>query len=484
MPSPSQRAVRRPNAFGVTVPGGSHKKKIGLLITLDSLRRDACGCYGQSLATTPCLDRLAAEGVLFEDAFSNGPSTPPSFAALLTGVYPLEYGGYAGLPPEKPALAEHLAKQGISTIGVHSNPYLSEYYGYDRGFDLFEDFFEPAKERSKPARRRLTARAVRVARNQARKLASKAGVAESPYATGEAVNEIALAALDASDGDVFLWLHYMEPHHPFYPSKELAAAAGVPPIVRERQIELQRRLHDQGSLGKPEIEELRHLYLAEVRGADGLLQAFLEAAAQRLDGATTLLAITADHGEAFGEHGTFSHLAQLFDELIRVPLVLWGSGVSVPGYGRRSSASVSGHAGLVESRDLARTFIDFFAVADDERMGGTSLLRRAAEGTSAKAVFAECLSRNGRVDMKGEGREVLSVRTETHKLVLCEESGARSLFDLTSDPEECRNLYEEDRVTAKVLETVAVEHRKRRAASTRTADEVSRIKSVAKGLEP
>jgi arylsulfatase A-like enzyme len=462
----------------------ARKRKIGLLVTLDSLRRDACGCYGQPLATTPCLDRLASEGLLFGDAFSTGPSTPPSFGSLLTGVYPLEYGGYAGLPSEKPALAEHLAQQGVWTIGVHSNPYLSEHYGYQRGFAVFEDFFEPAAERARPVRRGLTARALRVARRQARRLSSKAGLAEKPYASGEAVNEIALAALEESDGDVFLWFHYMEPHHPFHPAKKLTDALGVTPVVGERQVEIERRLHDKSALGKAEIEDLWHLYLAEVRGADALLQAFLEAAAPRLDDAATLLAVTADHGEAFGEHGTFSHLAQLFDELLRVPLVLWGSGVAATRGGGGASASPSGHAGLVETRDLARTFTDFFAVADDERMGGKSLLRRAAEGDSAKTVFAECLSRQGRVDMKGEGREILSVRTETHKLVLDEESGSAALFDLQADPQERRDIFDEDRVTAKVLQTVASEHRRRRATGTFTMDEAARIRSIARDLEP
>ena len=114
-----------------------------VLITVDALRHDALGCAGSSYASTPNLDKLASEGVLFEQAISNGPRTQASFPSIMASLYPSVAGERRGLPIEATTLAEAASTAGLATAGFNpSNPFLTRETGYDRGFELFIDFWD------------------------------------------------------------------------------------------------------------------------------------------------------------------------------------------------------------------------------------------------------------------------------------------------------------------------------------------------------
>ena len=230
-----------------------------LLVTLDTTRADALGCYGNPGARTPALDRLARGGVRFARAYAPAPLTLPSHASLLTGALPPEHGvhenGRQALGGELETLAEACAARGWRTAAFVGAKVLSAHYGLARGFEVYDDLTD--------------------ARGVERDAA--------------AVTDAALEWLAATEGPFFAWVHYFDPHFPYDP----------PP----------------GALGATP-------YLAEVAHADAQLGRLLDWLERAGRSRGTLVVVTADHGEALGEHGEATHGALVHDSTLRVPLIV------------------------------------------------------------------------------------------------------------------------------------------------------------------
>lgn len=241
-----------------------------VLITIDTLRADAPGCYGGG-ARTPRFDALAAAGTRFAQALSAVPLTLPSHATLLTGLDPLEHGlrdnGQGALAKAIPTLAERLRDAGYATIAVVGSRVLDRRFGLDRGFDLYDD--------------RMTA--------------ERTGEFGYPERHAAEVVDVALAAsADAARATpakpLFLWVHFYDAHAPY-------EAAGADDRAR---------------------------YLGEVGAVDGELGRLLDRLSARR---SRVVAIVGDHGEAFGEHGEPEHGYLLHTPTLAVPLVFAGTGV-------------------------------------------------------------------------------------------------------------------------------------------------------------
>lgn len=123
-----------------------------ILITIDCLRADHVGCLGYDRPTTPNIDELAEAGVLFTQAFSQGSKTATSFPALLASTYPLMFEGYKRISEPRKMISEVLKENGYTTAAFHSNPTLSSYFNYDRGFDTFEDLMTSADNEKKSSK--------------------------------------------------------------------------------------------------------------------------------------------------------------------------------------------------------------------------------------------------------------------------------------------------------------------------------------------
>ncbi|MBL8840624.1 MAG: sulfatase-like hydrolase/transferase [Planctomycetes bacterium] len=244
-----------------------------LLVTLDTTRADRLGCYGHAAARTPFLDQLAAEGTRFTKAWCAAPITLPSHATLLTARPPVGHGardnGLYRLDPAATTLAEVLAAHGFATGAFVGCFVLDARFGLAQGFAAYD---APA----------------------ATALGSKAQVIERPAA---AVVDAALAWLDTvpATQPFFLWLHFYEPHAPY-----------APPAA-------------QRDLAEP--------YDGEIAACDAQLARFHAELAKRKRGAPLLEWVTADHGEALGEHGEATHGLLLHDATMRVPLLARGPGV-------------------------------------------------------------------------------------------------------------------------------------------------------------
>ena len=237
-----------------------------LLISVDTLRADRVGAYGYKGAHTPTLDRLAAEGVRFADATAHAPLTLPSHAAMLTGRYPGAYGirlnGMGALPAGATTLAERLKSSGFQTAAVVASAVLSRGFGLDQGFDDYDD---------------------RIAVG-ASDIVSVAEVQRS----ADRVTAAARAWLAGRTGPWFLWVHYYDPHLPYAaPAKFQALTPGRP-------------------------------YDAEIAFTDAQIGELLKS----VDRGRTGVIVTADHGEALGDHGEPDHGFFLYDATLHVPLIV------------------------------------------------------------------------------------------------------------------------------------------------------------------
>ena len=236
-----------------------------LLVTIDTLRADHVGAYGDTKAETPGFDRLAREGVLVDDAVSQVPQTRPSHASILTGRYPYEHGvrdNAAGpIVPGMPTLATLLKAAGYDTAAFIGAYPVSRSSGLDRGFDVYDDPFEKASD----------------GRTERR---------------AQEVVDRALVWLGRPHTRFLTWVHLFDPHAPYTPPQPFAGRFAA------------------------------RLYDGEVAYADSQLQrllGWLDSSGQR---ARTLVVVTSDHGESLGEHGEEEHGLLVYDATLRVPLVM------------------------------------------------------------------------------------------------------------------------------------------------------------------
>lgn len=274
--------------FLACAPARPHPNVVFVLV--DTLRQDFLHVYGHPDPLSPAIDALAARGTLFENHMSHAPQTVPATLSLLTSQLPAEHGFLPDLPggpvkerwvypPDVVFLQEALRDAGYATAGFTANPFVTAANGFDQGFDRFADGATSGAE--------LNAAALAWLRNERPR--------ERPF---------------------FLYLHYMDVHQPYDPPAE----------QRERFVTGKGfRLQGNRFLGFSDERDVRHtreLYTACVAHQDELVGEILAAlGAEGLRG-ETLIVLTADHGEEFGEHGGIGHGTSLYGELVRVPLLL------------------------------------------------------------------------------------------------------------------------------------------------------------------
>ena len=305
-----------------------------LLVTIDTLRADHVGCYGRAQALTPTLDGLAARGVRFATAVAHVPLTGPSHASILTGLSPLGHGfrdnGGFVLPAQVRTTAEDFGKAGYRTAAFVSGFPLNRRFGFDRGFETYDDHLP----RGNDPRRALH-------------------VERFADATTDAVLRW-LAEPDPSPGrrPFFLWVHYYDPHAPYEPPQDFAARFAAEP------------------------------YDGEIAFVDAQLARLLRKLEEKGEMARTLLLATADHGESLGEHGEVSHGLFVYDATLKVPFIVAGPGIAA---GRVAPTVARGI-------DVLPTLLDYAGLELPPEIEGRSL-RPALEGRemSDAPAYAETL---------------------------------------------------------------------------------------------
>jgi choline-sulfatase len=351
-----------------------------LLITLDTTRADHLGSYGHARARTRHMDRLAAEGVRFEWAFSPAPITLPAHASLLTGLYPFAHGvrnnGNFYLSDRFETLATILRGRGYRTAAFISSFILDRRYGLNRGFDTYDD--------------RMEGQSPQIVNLEAERRGDRTALALDRWLTQHA---------QSATAPFFAWLHLYDPHEPYRP----------PPPFREA-------FADAPYDGEIAFDDAIVASVVDRLGQIGLLN-------------RTLIAIVGDHGESLGDHGEETHSMFVYDSAIRVPLILWRPGLVPAGVVVRNP---------VRMTDLAPTLVDLVGAPPLKTAHGRSL-RPLLDGRSAGApppIYAETLMPH----LYMNWAPLRAIRDERWKFI---DAPRPELYDLASDPAEARNLHDE-----------------------------------------
>jgi arylsulfatase len=286
-----------------------------VVVLIDALRDDHVGPQGDVRTLTPNLDAIAAEGVRFRRAYSAANLTRRAMPALLASSTERVVG--TPLAPNVRTLATELRDAGYATIGVSANPFVSQHYGWDRGFARFSD--------PSDAPTFLVAPLVQLLLNVDGGIAYHLGVAGSAlyYEPGRRLFSRGLRMLDAAPRPALLYLHAMDVHGPYLPPRRLLPPDYDPTgyVSYSRMLRLSREQVLDPAFA-PVLRNARQRYAAGVRLADENLGRLRDALIQRGRWDESLVCIVADHGEALGEEGFMGHgVASLMPALTQVPFI-------------------------------------------------------------------------------------------------------------------------------------------------------------------
>lgn len=374
-----------------------------VLISVDTLRPDHLSVYGYERNTSPNIDALAAEGLLFESAYCPMPVTGPSHATMLTGLYPRTHRVVKNairLKDSVTTLTEVLAENGYSTHAVVSSFILDRQFGLNQGFDTYDDRF--TLEGSSMAHREFDGYEVE----------STSGFDQR---AADATDK-SLEVIQGAEAPFFLFVHYMDPHGPYIPPE--------PYLSMFLQV---------GDL----LEHVIGRYDGEVAYTDAQIGRLLDSLPEN-----TLVIFTADHGEGLMDHGIMSHGFDLYEEQVRVPLILSWKEV-LPEGGRVQEPA--------ELTQIVPTVLELTQIETDLEFDGTSLLkdldaqdpvylhRRHYGGVYVDDYDLEELKpyRTNR-NYKPSGRKY-GIRVGDHKFIQGGQDGPDELYNLESDPEERLN---------------------------------------------
>lgn len=414
-----------------------------LLITIDCLRPDHMSVYGYERATTPHLDNLAGEGVRFTQAISQGPCTRVSFASMFSSTYPAMFGGFFRLSPQRTVLAEILREAGYCTVAFGSNPYLSPIYGYDKGFEIFDGNLVPWIQSSQRRLLKYLNRFFIVARGML------------PYLPASALTAKAVRFLHQYlvARPWFLWLHYMDVHDPYRPPRRHVARfrSAKRPKLSDRAL-WQKALSQPGEISENERQYLIDLYDAEINFADEQIGRLLMRLQRMGSLDSTLIIVTADHGEAFGEHGQFSHRFELYDELLRVPLLMR---LPLGKVSDRSLAAGQVVTAQVRLLDLAPTILDLLDLDSGPFEGASLMSLIEGHDETPRMAISETQPDAG----------LYAIRQVGWKLILNVHTGTVEMYDLRRDPRETINCANTTPLIASKLEAQLRSHVQRIGAS-------------------
>jgi len=406
-----------------------------ILLSADALRADHLSCYDYHRETTPVLDALATESYRFENAYSASSHTREAVPALLTGAYPdVAVNQSYHLATE--SVATTLAECGYVTAGFHSNPFVSRAYGFDQGFTHFDDDLHLGQHKLIA----LAQRALDKLRNR-------------HYARAEEINERSLEWLDsvADEDSFFLWNHYMDTHGPYEPPGEYATLYADRTLSgRDAQALYQRAIDEPESITEDEQQLLLDLYDGEIRYNDAQIGTFLEVLRERDLLEDSLLIVTADHGDAFGEQGYYEHPRYLHSEITHVPLFVRPPG----GDSETINAPVS-------TLDIVPTIEATVGLEDDaNKRDGASLL---GEHDPERHVFAQA-----RGEDEASHLRRYAVRTDDG-LCFCERNRETGEVTFTEGDRSLRSVVERH-----IEERVRIEQGDESAADDEVNDEIER----------
>ena len=374
-----------------------------LLITIDTLRADHLGCYGYRRGATPTIDALAKQARKFEHAFTAVPLTLPSHTALFTSTYPF-YNGVRDQPGFRlsdniPTLPECFARAGYATAAVLGSPVLSRRFGLSRGFDQYDDYFGASTEELE-------------------------AVFTQTKRPAESVVRVGLAWLDSKPAGkpYFLWLHFYDPHMPYVAPEPFRSHFADRP------------------------------YDGEIAYTDSALATLFAGLRKRGLFESTVIALTADHGEGLGDHGESTHGYFIYDSTLHVPLLVKAASEAsgarqphgtdrpgkAPAFKAAPPADVKTPVSLV---DLAPTLLHLVGIKIPASMLGVDLSGSVLAGEEPRPhpLYAETMY--PLLHMGWNPLRALVTETPGREVEKYIQAPHQELYDLSSDPGETRNKF-------------------------------------------
>ena len=393
-----------------------------ILITLDTLHADHLSLYGYSKRTSPNLDRFANKAIVFENAFSYTSWTSPSHASIFTGRYPIEFNREnteekkLAIPYSERTIAEILSDEGYVTAGFVGAPLLKATHGFDQGFYTYNDrisFFE---------------RGIRTTSIEER------------GKTSAEVNEDLLSWIDNNyNQKFFLFINYFDAHGPYDLGKKFRNRFMENPDISDEEIkEINSELVDYvetDSQLKPSektVQTAIGLYDTEIYNQDIEIKGLFEKLSELGLMKNTVIIIVGDHGEEFDDHGSFLHSFTLYDEVIRVPLIIY--------YPNSKPKRITK---AVETLDIFATIMDISKATEQNKETDSFSLVPILEGQE----------NYGRYDIFGyvESRRKNFLTIQKYlinwpwKLIISDNESTyqlNALYNLKNDPAEQENLFE------------------------------------------
>lgn len=367
-----------------------------VLVSLGTLRGDFVGQTYQGRALTPFLDARSAAGASFANAISTYPSTTAAQASLFTSTYPAEHRTFNTsdtLPESLPTLTESLARRGYETAAFTENGMLAADSGFQRGFD---DYYE----------------------NRGVNLRDTRSDMANTFDRG-------LRWIRSHRGDkFFVFLHTDEVNTPHAPSPDFDLLGDRP--------------RPEGEPGAP---MKRDLYAGEVVYTDSILRKLFDTLESLEIAEETIVVVTSDHGEAFGEHGAVGHSRGAYDEVLRVPLIFWAPDLIPAGGTPESQVSIV---------DLKPTLLDLVGIPEAGAFRGESLAGALLESAPGPDGVRWAEGANKLLRTRGVEDHFIVARTQRYKWIgRVRNAEPIEIYDLLSDPEETSNLVGDEALRAR-----------------------------------
>lgn len=432
-----------------------------IILMLDTARAQNFSCYGYDRPTSPCIDALASEGVLYENAIATGCWSLPSQVSLLTGMFPTKHGAHElhlSYTSPYPMFPEILKEAGYRTLGVSPNSWMSDEFGVVRGFDTYLKLWQYLHTMPAPAANvsasmsgltrkvnQLYSRHLFPWRNRAR------------HVTRHIRN-----LLSTAPEPFFVYAIYWDMHLPYTPNGK-HANRWLPAGMSYQQARRVNRSHlhyfaDRVHMTDEDFGILRACYDAALASIDEEIGTLVEDLRQQGVLDRTMLIITSDHGENIGEHGLMSHAYSLHDTLIRVPFIIRYPDRFPPG---------QRVANQVQPTDVFPTLLDVLQLEVPhvrQELQGVSLQNTELDVLEKRVAYAEMLAPhpsmqtvNRRAGLPVDtpwpayDRALRCLRTPEYKIIWASD-GHHALYDLSDDPNEATNRFaDESELATKLL---------------------------------
>ena len=397
------------------VGGGNKKGPNVIVIVIDALREDSLGINGYLRDTSPNIDEFAGNSVAFKNAYTSSSWTKPSVASLFSALHPVSHntlGIKLKLPEELNTLAEVLKNDGYRTFFLGGgNPFIGSKFNFDQGFDHYFN-----------------------------KKSNAAGLS----------SRFSKLLPELKKGKFFAYLHYMDVHLPYNKNKFnyiFSSRRGnykfIPGEIKRRGV---RELNRKGELTENDKVELKVLYDGQIRYVDKHIGKLLEMLKSESLLKNTLVIITSDHGEEFWDHGGFEHGHSLYNELIRIPLIIGGNGLKSL-IKEKSVSIIDVFPTILDVVKIPSTIFDFDGLSFEK------LLFRSEEGIDHPVFATGIMYGNNKYCLIRNKKKIICNSIEKNKVHELKNWKNKSYeyYNISSDPGETKNLFSAGKIEIKKM---------------------------------